>query len=366
MSEFTDYYADEPSEINEYAEPTYVLQYASDYFEDPRIMQVAELYTDKSGEPFDAKSAHRSYTTKFRVLIKSDDNANRMITEPEILSDARLPKPYAGYRSNLSGDRVDLNALVVHIHIAREFPDDWLSWIVTVQYSTEMPPGGPNYKYEFPGDANSPNNKPWLEKPEWDWDSMEETRVRPFDRAGRRRTNSIGDAFIPIPTIKETIPVLVVTRNFETWTHDNMLEWTNAVNNGDADGKLPPAGLAQCMAPLVKRMWRGNVPYFRVTFRIKIREDDGEVTSVGNASYTFESLPRNGWQPVSLNSGFYYSPDTGTTKIPILNSHGVRVSQPEPLADSGLRLAFGASPIYIGFEDFPYMDMTEILEGVLE
>jgi hypothetical protein len=339
---------------------------------DPRILSVGEIYAGRTGTPF-AAGGPRNYVRKFRVRVNPDDIDNRKMTDVDIVEDGRVPKPYAYYRSTYDGSQVDRLALCIKLVAEREHSDDWQTWIVTAEYSTEMPENGPDFAWRFGNNRDGPQNQPELEKPVVEWSRVTKMVARPYDLTGRPYLNTAGQPLTPAPQRRVTNQVLLITRNFLEWNPMIADQYTDVLNNQECLGY--PPGFVLCTITGVKDKWRGPLRYARVTFSLELAYPDPDavphVDPVTDNTFYLE-----GHQPSHLNAGFYQlapasSPPDGqpgpvlpSRPVPIYRD-GVRVSSSPALLDAwGVALPPDGAPVWLNFEDFRYNDLSPIVEGV--
>ncbi len=336
---------------------------------DPRIISVGEIYPGRGGKGF-TTSGERTYTRKFRARVNPDDPDNRKLMDVDIMADARIPKPYAYYVSTYPGHvQSDRLALCVAISAEREHPDDWQTWIVTVEYSTTMPENGPNFAWGFGNDRNGPQNQPELEKPVVRWDKVKKTVARPFDRNGRPYLNAAKQPLTPAPVRTITYTVLLITRNLLVWNPTLAVKYNDVLNDTTCLGA--PSGFVYCEVNGVEEKYRGPLRYFRVTFKLTIA--DYTVLTLMFDPVTDEGFYLEGHQPSYLNAGFYQlaeastpeiGPPLGPRPVPIYRD-GIRVtSSPALLDNNGHAMAIGSDPFYLNFADFRSEDLDPIVEGV--
>jgi hypothetical protein len=300
----------------------------------------------------------RTYVKTFKVLTK-----NRFHGPIAVCKAVGLPWPYAPYLSN-DGYEIDPAALAVNISAKREFPDDFQSWIVTVNYSTEMPENGPDFFLDWPTEFG-PQNAPWLERPTIRIDAEEIMVAEPFDLNGNPYVSSATQPFYPAPMFPVLHPVMVVVRNMENFTPDIAVEFANSVNDTTIFGQPPET--VQCEKPTGELMYRGKIAYWRTTWRARIKtrtvpDPDNPV-----------SMIRETWQPWFLDQGTFriqnapFVPLFGEP-VPI-TKNGQPVTQPVPLDGLGQQLRPDPVtgllvPVYRQFRRFPRVDLRRIFSNL--
>lgn len=340
------------------------------------IVTVDEIFAGREGTGWSVGNFHRNYVRKFRVITQTRPFVGDpdTIDDTDILEDRRLPRPYSPYLSNwknpngylggtLPPDRLaDLNALAVETHVAREFPDGSDSWIVTVRYSTDIGETPPDYRFMYGGtqfnqhltSPESPQFRPWLRAPVFEYGYQESTVAKQWDRNGNPFLNTAGFPFTPAPTVEVAYPTLTMTRNEKTFTPDMVGYWSYAVNNATFMGY--PAGCVQVMPPSAKILYHGWQKYYRVPWRFRFKPEE-TVNLLGAAGH------RVTWQPLFLNAGFYQK--VAGKEVPI-NMNGHRASgQPHLLAADGTALPVGGTPTFVEFSTYPSRDFSLLFSSTM-
>lgn len=332
------------------------------------VFQVEEIFAGRTGVLFQ-QSFHRDYVRKFRILTKSTTVQSDLLDDTDILWDYRVPRPYASFFSNWqnpagaatpegyypSSKYADIDALAVQHSVEREFPDDHSTWILTVNYTTNVGETGPDYRFIFGGtqllqnltNPNSPTFRPWYQMPVIEWQSAESTVARQWDANGKPFLNSATQPFAPAPTVEIAYPVLHITRNEETFTADKFAFWAHAVN--DAPFMTYPIDCAQVLPPSVKQLWHGPVKYFRTTWRIRFKPD--ESVRIWNPTSAAYENARVSWQMFNLDCGYYQLTDIALgvpQSVVAITRQGQRVNnQPALLDGKGRALPSGSDPVYV-------------------
>ena len=342
---------------------------------DPRseqtfVVAMNEIYAGREGTGFSANSRYaRSYVRKFRARIDPLDPDGELYDDTDVLADKRLPRPFGAYVSNWSGlGKADINALAVDFQAAREFADDWQTWIVTVRYSTDVPPGGPDFRFNFAGtqfgedlfDEDLPHFRPWIQLPEYEWSAVEATTAKQWDRNGKPFLNSAGQPFAPAPTVEIAYPMLTITRNEETYEPSMVSAWAFAVNAADFMGY--PAGCVQHLPPTCKVMWEGGQKYYRVTRKLRFKPE--EFIDVFDFDTTVVENQRASWQPAFLDAGYYQLSDpalVGPVSVVPIYRQAHRVSnQPALLNGAGRVLATADPPVYLKYLVYQELDFVTL------
>ncbi len=308
------------------------------------IISCNEIEVSRDGTPFVASHV-RTYKRQFRVIVD-----NPLAESNQICQAGPIPLPFAPYTSADGGD-YDVSALCVKIAAAQQVPDDRMHWIVTCDYSTEMPEGGPSACFygSFPlGAQNQPELEPWVIS----WEPETITKAYQYDRNGNAFTSSAGKPFKPAPSYQTARAVLCFTRNQLTFGREQIVNYSYAVNSDDFLGAIP--GAAQCMPPTGKLMFRGNTAYWRVTWKVKF---GGEDPSYPDGVETFDPVYLLDQDTFRLQD-IPGSPDLGKA-VPILR-HGVPVTDPLLLNGIGQPIGVDDRPEYREFNIYRTMPFNAL------
>lgn len=349
------------------------------------IVSCVEIFAGREGTGFSAGNYHRNYVRKFRATTKAGGlfvADQDTLDETDILSDGRLPRPFGSYFSNWrnvparpglppvegqsSQAYADIDALAVDFHAAREQQDDSSSWIVTVRYSTDVGPEGPDYRFMFGGTQfgedvtrpESPQFKPWLVLPTFEYSYVEATVAKQWDRDGKPFRNSAEQPLAPAPTVEISYPVITMTRNERTFTPDMGTTWAYAVNDATFMGY--PAECVQILPPAVKPMRFGKKKYYRVSWRFRFKPD--ESAKVWNPATLLAETKRVTWQPLFLDAGYYQLSDPlgalPQSVVPIYRqSHRVS-GQPALLDGKGRAVPKGGDPVFLKYNSYQSRNFT--------
>lgn len=259
--------------------------------------EVEELDTEHTGTVFNALDGHREYVRKFLVRVK-----DKRLGPLAVCTAKYLPRPWSSYMSK-DGLEFDLRALAQEIDASQPDKTDWAMWVVTVKYSTKMPPGGIPTTPGWPtgpggvgGHGKGAANNPEMEPPEERWESVEIQRAWPVDLDGKTFTNTASVPLNPAPTVEVGMPVYVLTRNELDFNYETAAKYSFAVNSDVIFGGAKP-GTVRLRPPVAVKQYKGDYEYWRVTYRFEIfipfKADfgDGEV------------VIQKDWQPVYLNMG---------------------------------------------------------------
>jgi hypothetical protein len=325
---------------------------------------IEELFAGRKGKPFSAANLFvREYTRRFRVMAR--ENA---VTALEVCFCQDAPLPFSPFATTLVGANlpVDLKSLCVELSAEMEHPDDWQSWILTAEYSTRVPKGGPDLRFQV-GDPSRPEyigNQPWLMRPEIEWDFVEKSNnAKVVDLNGKPYLNSARQPFQPPYSGENAYPVLVLTRNERDVSQDLINSYAYAVNSDVFLGAPPET--AQILPFRAVEEYQGDTSFFRITYRVRFqneRNKDGTIKT---------------WQPRVLDCGLCELmpfnvlgiPFRGEP-VPIFGPGGVAVAHPRLLdGKGGKKLPDPQTgvidPVYIDFVDYPKKPFAALLTGGL-
>lgn len=282
-------------------------------FLDPEEIVSCELLYESRGVVFSSNHS-REYVRKWRVIVRSKE-----LQPIDVCYAPCIPFPYSPYVP--TNGRPDLSAVLVHLEAEREHQDDYQSWIVTGRYSTDVSDSGPNANMRLGDSFIGPANHPELERPVIEWDEEESTEAPQYDLDGKAFLNSAFQPFTPAPTFPTSVPILVITRNQLTVDPLILAAYSYAVNSQVFLGN--PAGTCLSLPPRGRLMYRGNTPFYRMTYRVKIK-----TTTRPDPDNPFEGIIRDTWQPRILDCGLY--------RLLKLNLFGAKLfNQPVPIFRMG-------------------------------
>lgn len=340
-----------------------------------QFQSIEELFDQRTGTPF-AASGPRTYTRRFRVIVKTTALfPNAILMGPVAICNCPgLPVPYAPYIP-YRVQEWDLDALAVSISAEQELKDDSQSWIVTVQYSTEMPPGGPTYGFtQMPWFDTGNQHLPWNLPIVQEYDGETYTEYPICDLDGRPFVNAAGTPFSPPVGLLRGDRVLTITRNerfFETRAEDYVF----VSNLLPFKGRDP--GYCLCTPPRAVEMWLGATRFWRVTYKIIMKKKLASVAGPGGFT--------PGFQPVQiLNAGLYqkmnlWIPPGVPVPVPNLTvpiiRFGNKVSLPVLLDEDGLEqrntiaipggggvpAGVTLKPTFIPFNGYRLVDLNQLL-----
>lgn len=277
------------------------------------------------------------FTRRFKVIVNTPN-----ITESQICTAPGLPRPFGSFVDYKTG-AASLLALCVKMRAAREHEDDYSSWIVTAEWSTEMPPGGPQYGNNMPDNAVGVQSNPELVPPQLSWDHEIDHKAQMVDLDGNPYLNSAGMPFTPAPQDDTAYHVLVIERNELSWSRANAQKWSFSVNSDIFLGA--PPGTAQSTPPKAKQDYFGRKMFWKVIYRIRFKPDT-VIPGLGGLVGGVVKDDIDTWQATYLDQGLYQKAGQGTgiggaaahiyfhQPVPILR-FGHQVSQPVLLDGNG-------------------------------
>lgn len=327
----------------------------------PIFTMVEELTDDVDGTPFDAGGV-RTYVRRFRVTCKIN-----FIGPGGVCQCPGIPLPFAPYIPGRSVES-DLQAKVVKISARREVAGDWKNWIVTVNYSTEMPLGGrPDDIVQLGAFPVGTQNEPWKENPYIRFEGEETQDCPEVDLDGKAYLNIVNQPFTPPPTFPGGMAGMIIRRNERHATLESVLnrveEFNYVVNQVNFLGRLP--GMALCKVESAEEVYRGDVRYWVFVYRIRFKKHAlfpaGKIVPEGETTQT--------WQPRILNAGMYRwrkvfgAPLKNLPMVPIMRG-ALPVSHPVPLDLNGQPIVADADgkivPVYLKFRHYREVDLAAL------
>lgn len=298
--------------------------------------EIEELFDQRSGIPFQGNGT-RTYNRRFRVRLKSLTEFPRanLLGPVAIASCPGIPIPYAPYIP-YRPEEWDYKALAIMIQCDQELSDDSQTWIVTVSYSTEMPPGGPTFgNTRMPWFSNGTQSNPWFLPVVKEYDTESYAEYATVDLDSKPFVNA-ADTPIPGPPIMRGDRVLTITRNERLYeSRSTSYEFTTNTNNfspaGPGGGATYPPGYAYCQGSRAQEVWLGPTKFWRVTYKILLRR------RIRLADGTYNSK----FSPIKiLNAGMYekasYFTRFGSFPISVpISKMGHQVSNPVLLDATG-------------------------------
>lgn len=324
------------------------------------FVSMGELGGPRKGKPFSADGI-RTYQRQFLVVV-----ADKAMGPVELCYCPGLPKPYMPYIVDPARGESDLSALCIGIDFARRSQKEGeLSWIGTYDYSTDLRFGQGSRETNFPNQQDGTQNNPEFEPPEIEWDFQEHTRALTKDRRGEAFVNSALRLLSPAPTFEFAYPVLNITRNELSFDREQASRYAYAINKTPFLNAQP--GTAQCLPPKAVVRYKGNLAYWRVSYRIRfgIRLPDGSLLSW---QPTFID---NGVEELVLKPGMVLDPNLTIAQQRdkfdwkrIKDSSNANVTQPVPLDGFGKKLLPNAQgkmeAQLLGFDVYPEEDLNDL------
>lgn len=329
------------------------------YFE-----SIEEIF-DGEGTPWSASGVRR-YVRRFRVKTRFTT-----MQAAAVCACPGVPRPFAPYVPGRQFEW-DPYARVVDISARREAAGEkeFAIWVVEVQYSTQMPDGGPipPARVNLGMFALGAQNNPWDEPPslEWDVDTATVTPLR--DREGKLFKNTAGQLIYPAPAVEEGVAVLIINRNIKFTSLAKLRQYLEkysfVVNLNTFVGAA--RGAVMSLPPKAVEVYRGPLRYWRVTHRLKFKP---KADSLGNPEKKWlqdvDGFGPASWQPKMLNAGMYevrdgwFGPDPEGTLIPIFRG-GQPVNYPVPLNEAGQQLQSGEEEHWLQFKYYEELDFQDL------
>jgi hypothetical protein len=252
-----------------------------------------ELFGVRTGET--GISGEGNYTRVFRVVVKMPELGPYAVGVcPGV--------PLSGSFYQTPSD-FDLLSLLVKKRAQEENKDDWQNWLVTCDYSRNIPlRGGPP-----PQDSR---DKPDIEYPEVEFDFTIMQKALERDLDGNPFLNSAHQPFVPAPTFSVAHVTLNITRNELGFSTDKASDYAFAINSDTFLGKPPEAWI--CHPPKSRQVWRGSFRYNRTSYKLML--------SVRRSSHKLGESPYYSWEYEPIDSGcFKYVPKGAPVPLPFGN-----------------------------------------------
>lgn len=213
----------------------------------------SEIIGSNSGTPF-AKDMKRDYQKKFRIIIQNKVYAHTGF----VCQHPALPVDFSVYYTPF-GDYFDTQSVLIKKSAMPEHgEEDWQSWIVTCDYSADQEKKEPKKR-----DSSEPQSDP----PEVHWETEVVQKAMPLDLNGNAFTNSSYVPYKPAPTIEMVRPILVFSRNEYVFGPQQIDTYAFASNLFTFLGR--DQGYVRCDPPVAQKMFKGNLQFYKVTYRIK-------------------------------------------------------------------------------------------------
>jgi hypothetical protein len=256
-----------------------------------------EIPYERPGTGWSA-DGNREYVRRFQVMVK-----NNKISAAEMCYAPGIPVPYAPYVSK-DGDVYDESAFNIKTSAMQPEKRDAQRWIVTCEYTNNFDP--------ISDGTPQKDMRPDRQPPNIEWDFEVVHQALPADLDGKPFMNSARMPFSPTPTFEQAFAIMVYTRNELDFDRKRAADYSYALNSDEFFGAKK--GQAQCLPPKAEQVRKGKWIYWRVTYRIRFRDDEDWVALPLPSDLAQPSLgsiigltrkvkiPRT-WQPQFLDQG---------------------------------------------------------------
>jgi hypothetical protein len=275
----------------------------------PYFKACEELFGNRSGKPFSMESS-RSYKRIHRVYLNRDNPANKFLGPISVSLCPYLPLPGSFYQTAYDWDKL---AILTEQEAQEENKDDWLNWIVTSTYSTDLRRGAPIVPGNAASQSQGAQNNPEMEKPEVNWSFGAVQVALTKDLDGVPILNSAGLPFSPPPTFTFYHPILSISRNERNYNVDRAEGFAGALS--DAEFLKRPPKAIQIEPPQVSSRYKGTLGYWRASYKLNFAPiipnqnmnliDDiielpevGDPDTIENFRYIYKP-----WDPYILDQG---------------------------------------------------------------
>jgi hypothetical protein len=197
--------------------------------------------------------------------------------------------------------------------------------------------------------------------------------------------NSAGQRFVPAPTFPVARAVLTLSRNELFYNRDTATRYSHCVNEETFLGAEPETCL--CMPPQAEQQYRGELAYWRVTYRFKFNDPDPDLRhrnkrpTIGAIYAPPLALRLKSWQPLIMDTGLMQRRPHDAPLNPkkleqcFVNGHPAsepvcldltgRQLQPEEVLGADDLPAWKIVPKYIYFRQYPKVSFRTIFrDGV--
>jgi hypothetical protein len=332
------------------------------------FLKVDELIDTRGGTAFQS-DGDREYFRKFHVIVDRKEIGASVICALA----PGLPAPFSPYLSP-DGIEFDEFALLVNKSAVRLDSTEFFHWIVTCQYSTQVPEGGVPELMKEGAWADGAQNKPWLMRPHIEWDWEEFTHYPSRDLDGKAYVNSADMPFAPAPGFPAARAILVVRRNEPSFSREIASRYAYSVNRDLFLGAKP--GCVQSLPPRGVPRNRGPLQYYEITYRLRfglpLRHDPTGLLEriLDRAGIERKVLELQPFQPELLDQGTHEIqriagvPFTGRP-VPIIR-YGQVVNRDVLLDGSGKEAKRNANneivPTFLRFREFHAVPFRPIIE----
>lgn len=242
-----------------------------------------------------ANSGERTYSRTFRVV-----STDMLVGQRAAVTAFGVPELFAAYVTDTESD---LECRVVR-KSARPESDDWLRWLVRVEYSSEWIPvlrdqsgidpatamdagsigadwTPPNAPTLTPAEAAKLN--PLFRPAEVAISSQRTTKPFEFDLDGFPVLNAAGETFDPPPTIEDGTTVITITRNVALFDVTTADRYRFSVNSEPFFSFLPGEAMAANYS--ATRVYENGIYFDRVTWTFECRDGGMEFVSILNQGF---------------------------------------------------------------------------------
>lgn len=176
-----------------------------------------------------------------------------------------LPLPGSVYVSPIQSGlvqyplEVDKFALLIRQKAKRRSNDggQWEYWIVTSEYSTEIP------------SRNDPGDKPEQDLADISWDFENSQEAGMHDLAGSPYITTAFMPFLKAPIREIDFPVLSISRNELSYNFETASYYSRSLNDIAFLGV--PRGCVQCLPPRANQKNTGILRYWRTSYKLRVR-----------------------------------------------------------------------------------------------
>lgn len=256
------------------------------------ILSVREIWSGRQGG--EAEKGERTYQRTFRVF--TDDTLDGPIQVRTALGIPRVGDPY------ITATEFDAGSRCQNVEGAQS--DDPNVWQVTATYSSKKE------------DPEKDKDDPLDRAAEIEWSSEKVSRVMDRDLTGKAVVNSAGEKFDPPIEVEESLPLVTITRNEDSYNYSLGLQYQDAVNSDPFFGFDP--GQAKIKEIRARSQFENDQYTWKVTYAIVFK--------------------REGWQTEVLDQG-YWSVNEDGDKVLIKDVDNKPLSAPALLDGNGFEVS---------------------------
>lgn len=329
----------------------------------------------REGSPWTA-DGHRQYVRRFLVVLDKHHPTMgehlKRLGATAICKAPGLPSPYSPYIT-ADGFENDLHAVAVRFRADRSRDRDAYHWIVTIEYSTNVPEGGVGDEELFGDDAmggqNNPENKPW----HFEWDPEDVQRAPATDLNGWPYLNSANQPFIPPHQRIQARATLVIHRNMRQFGWKTITKFAYTTNIDPFLGA--PRGTVLCMPPRGIMAYLGDKRYWRTRWVLKfgaMKPFVNPADPLGEADIPEDYNELENWEHVQiLDQGLCRiqnnpaNPFTFGMPVPIYRQ-GHQISVPDLLDGEGQPVVPDGegkrNPVYLEFREARSIQFAQLFQ----